>query len=386
MNACFLVGVASAALYLAILLVKAWRSWRYAVRHPENDRLNGSVTVLQPILGGDPFLGQALLTNLQNASDETVFVWLVDETDAIGRQVVEPLALTNSNRIQLVLCPPCPAGINPKLFKLNLAVPQITTEFVAVLDDDTMLAAEHLPRAMASLSTCEVYTGLPRYAPGNNLSSSLVAHFVNNNSILTYLPMLDWTGPLTLNGMFYVLRSDYLKSLGGFELIVDQLCDDYAFARLVLSHGGRLRQGTTSQLLRTSISGPGHYVRQMHRWFLFANQLVLDQTLPIQLLLVVLLGLPPLLLWGSLLSLAGGWVGASVLISLLLIRHVVLQSLHRRLFPDPPQFSWILSLVAELLQPVHLVHASVSPVIAWRSRRIRVGRRGAFAYLTDDAP
>ena len=386
MTVCFLVGIISAALYLVILFAKVLLSWRYVARHPELESLDGSVTVMQPILGGDPFLGEALQINLRNAAVGTLFLWLVDENDVPGREVTEPIALTQPDRIRLILCPPCPPGINPKLFKLNIAVPDITTDFVAVLDDDTMLAPGHLQQAMATLSMCDLYTGLPRYSTGGNLGSNLVAHFVNNNSILTYLSLLDWTGPLTINGMFYVMRTEYLRSLGGFEAIQNQLCDDYSLARLVMRHGGRLRQGVTSQLLRTSIAGPRHYLRQMHRWFLFANVLVLDQSLPVQFLLVVLLGLPPLLLWGSLLSLAGGWIGTLVLITLLVIRHVTLRSLQHRVFRDPPQFSWGLSVLAELLQVVHLAHAGVSPVIVWRSRRIRVGRHGGFTYLPDVPP
>ena len=384
MNACFMVGVVSASLYLALLLTKAFLSIRYAARHPETDVLEGHVTVLQPILGGDPFLEQALQTNLQNAGNGEVFVWLIDEDDQPGRQVAEPIARTNSSQIRLVLCPPCPAGINPKLFKLNRALPDVTTDFVAVLDDDTMLSAGHLQKAMAALSTCDLYTGLPRYAPGENLWSSLVAHFVNNNSILTYLSLLDWTGPFTINGMFYVMRTDTLRKLGGFEPILNQLCDDYSLARLVQHSGGRIRQGVTSQLLHTSISGPRHYLRQMHRWFLFARLLVADQLLVVQCLLMVVLGLPPLLLWGSLLSLAGRATGVLIVVLLLAARQSILWLLQQRIFADPPSSSWLISPIAELLHVVHLIHAGVSPVITWRSRRIRVGRRGSFTYLTDD--
>lgn len=379
MNSWFLAGISSAALYLAILLIKALLSWRYVVRHPENDVLDGEVTVLQPILGGDPFLGPALQANLQAASPQTKFVWLIDEDDLTGRQVAE--AIPTGEQVRLVLCPPCPAGANPKLFKLNLALPDVTTDYVAVLDDDTMLSSRHLQHAMAILSTCDLYTGLPRYAAGNNLWSNLVAHFVNNNSILTYLSLLDWTGPLTINGMFYVMKTQTLRTWGGFESILGQLCDDYALARLIMKSGGRIRQGVTSQLLQTSISGPRQYLRQMHRWFVFANVLVQDQLFVVKVLLVVFLGLPSILLWGSLLCLAGGWTGGLVLLVVLVVRHLCLRVLHRRVFPQPPPFSFVLSLVAELMQAVHLVHASVSPVIIWRSRRIRVGRNGSFAEL-----
>jgi ceramide glucosyltransferase len=267
------------------------------------------------------------------------------------------------------------------LFKLDLALASVTTEFVAVLDDDTMLSSEHLPRAIAALDACDLYTGLPQYSADGNLSSRLIAHFVNNNSILTYLPLLDWCGALTINGMFYVMRTGYLRGIGGFQPIVGQLCDDYALARLVIEKGGRIHQGATSQVLHTSLDGPRQYIRQMHRWFLFANILVVDQPMLVQAVLVVFLGLPSLLLWGSFLCLCGGWPGVASLAALFVIRHQIIRSLHRRFLSPVPKFSAVLSIVSELLQPIHLMHASLSRTIVWRSRRIQVGRRGSFTYV-----
>ena len=380
-----IVGFASAGLYLLLLAAKALLSLRAAARRPEVEELDAPVTILQPILGGDPSLRETLQTNLKNASDSARFVWLIDEADTVGREAAEPLVCSavSPERATVILCRPCPAGINPKLFKLNLALPGVATEYVAVLDDDTSLSPEHLPRAIAALTDADLYTGLPRYTPGVGLWSELVAQFVNNNSVMTYLSLLDWTGPLTINGMFYVVRTDTLRSWGGFQPILDQLCDDYALARLAQRHGGRIRQGTTSQLIQTFVDGPRRYVSLMHRWFVFANVLVLDQPFGRRLLLAAWLGLPPLLLWGSLLCGFGGWPGTAVLGSVLLIRHAVIRGLRRRFFGGPQAVPPIRSLTAELLQPPHLIHAILSPVIVWRSRRIRVGRGGAFTSLDE---
>jgi len=378
-----IIGFASAGLYLLLLAAKAILSLRAGARHREDEQLDAPVTILQPILGGDPELRSTLQANVRHISAAARFVWLIDEADSAGREAAEPLVASagSPERVTVVLCPPCPPGTNPKLFKLHRALPNVTTEYVAVLDDDTLLDPEHLPRGIAALATADLYTGLPRYAPGIGLWSDVVSQFVNNNSIMTYLSLLDWTGPLTINGMFYVLRTDTLRGWGGFQAILNQLCDDYALARLVQQSGGRIRQGTTSQLIRTFVDGPRRYVSLMHRWFVFANVLVLDQPFPRRLLLAVWLGLPPLLLWGMFLSGLAGWIGLATLGLILVVRHAVIRGLRRRFFlghqPVPP----LRSLLAELLQPLHLAHALVSPVILWRSRRIRVGRAGEFTSL-----
>lgn len=380
-----IVGFVSAGLYLLLFAAKAILSLRAAARRPEVEQLDAPVTILQPILGGDPALRATLQGNLRRISPAARFVWLIDEADRTGRDAAEPLiaAANPPERVRVQLCGDCPPGINPKLFKLNLALPGVTTEYVAVLDDDTSLAQEHLPRAIAALADADLYTGLPRYVRGIGLWSDLVAQFVNNNSVMTYLSLLDWTGPLTINGMFYVLRTDTLRSWGGFQPILDQLCDDYALARLAQRHGGRIRQGTTSQLIRTFVECRRRYVSLMHRWFVFANVLVLDQPLGRRLLLALWLGLPPLLLWGAFLCGLGGRPGLIVLGAVLLIRHAVIRGLRQKFFGGPQPVPPLRSLVAELLQPLHLIHAVLSPVIVWRSRRIRVGRGGAFTSLDE---
>ncbi len=382
MNIAFLTGCIAAALYLAILLVKSFLSLRHFARHPESEEIERPITVLQPILGGDPGLQEALETNLRNAS--TCAIPLAGRRArfhrprgdlTIGRassgSSSQRFSVPNARRAAIRSCS-----------SFDLAFPQIESEFFAVLDDDTMLSSGHLEKAIAALANCELYTGLPRYSTGSNVWSKLVAHFVNNNSILTYLSLLDWIGTLSINGMFYVMRTATLRKAGGFEPILTQLCDDYALARLIRDGGGRIQQGVTSQLIATSIDGPKHYVRLMHRWFLFATVLVRDQTLLTQGLLLLMLGMPSLLLWLSLLCLTGGWIGVVVLVQLLGYRHLVLIALHRRVFPLPPTLSWWTSPVSELLQTIHLGHASFSRVIVWRSRKMRVGSKGSFVEVS----
>jgi ceramide glucosyltransferase len=378
-------GMLALGLYLLILLVKAGLAWRYVRLHPEARIESATVTVLQPILSGDPLLERALRTNLESTTEAAQFLWLLDEDDAEAWRIANELVERFPGRVKLESCPPVEEGVNPKVVKLHQALPNVTTDFVAVLDDDTMLLDENLPKAVAMLESCDLYTGLPCYVADGNLWTSLVAHFVNNNAVLTYLPLLGFAKPLTINGMFYIMRTDRLRALGGFEPILRRLCDDYALARLARRGGCDIVQGITPQYLRTSISGPGHYFRLMHRWFLFANTLVTDQNLGVTLVLFLTLGLPPLLLWIGLASLAGGVLGAMAFIGALVVRHLVLRSLHRLVLKRLPHFSPAVSLLAELLQPIHWGHAMLQRVIVWRTRTIRPGKDGRFTYVGSDS-
>jgi ceramide glucosyltransferase len=389
---------------------------RYAAAHPESAQREASVTIAQPILGGDPFLEEALRRNVESAPPFARFLWLVDEDDALGRQAAAKFA--GHERVAILHCPAVRGAENPKSAKLQRALDVVETEFIAVLDDDTILAPEHLPRALAALDTCTLYTGLPCYLRGPNVWSSLVAHFVNNNSITTYLPLLPLIGPLTINGMFYVLRTADLVRAGGFRAIAGKLCDDYALATLIREQGGTIRQGITPLTLHTTVPSPSDYFRIMQRWFLFANVLVRDQPPTVKLILFVFLGMPPLLLWLGFAAIAAGWSGVAILAAVLVARHTLLRALHRDVFgkfvplssrakrsdPDQltdrfagarddsadarddsgttlPEFDWWMSIVAELLQPLHWLHATLRNTIVWRTRRIRVALDGTFVYL-----
>ncbi|MDA7527588.1 glycosyltransferase [Planctomicrobium sp.] len=376
------IGYTCTVGYLALLFAKAVLSLRYFYTHQEIEEKAAAVTVLQPILGGDPYLETALRTNLKTAPPNANFIWLMDADDDIGNTVAEKVASEFPQQVKIVICPQCPPEANPKVWKLHTVLDSVETEFVAVLDDDTVLDAHHLNRAIAVLDECDLYTGLPHYLSGQTRWSSLIAHFVNNNSILTYLSLSAWIRPITINGMFYVLNTETLRRYGGFEPILNELCDDYAMAKLVRQHEGKIRQGVSSQTVQTSADSGRRYFQIMHRWFVFANVLVHDQSIGIKFLLLIFLGVPPLLFVGSFSLLATGWFGVTQLVTFLVIRHYVIGSLHRRVFEERIKFSFLHSVISELLQIVHYFHAMFSPVIQWRRHRIRVHLDGTFETQT----
>lgn len=379
----FVLGVCCLVLYVLIRLVQLVLVIIYAWRFRVPTRATGTLTILQPILSGDPALTETISANLDHATNETQFIWLVDDNDTVGQEIANKLRDKTSKQVQIITCPPCPANNNPKVFKLQQALPLLETEFTAVLDDDTILGENQISQAIGELSQCDVYTGLPSYTCDGNAWSSLLAHFVNNNSIVTYVPLLNFFRPVSINGMFYVLRTSTLKKWDGWSETMSELCDDYAFSKLAHRHGARIRQGLSIQRVGTSVTDARHYRQLMHRWFLFAELLVRDQPIPIQLLLLILLGLPPLLLWGSLCCLAVEPAGGILVISLLVLRHAEIRLLHRHIFRFSPQFSMWRSLVSELLQPIHALHAFFQKTIIWRSRRIRVHRDGTFSYIME---
>jgi ceramide glucosyltransferase len=379
-------GLFALGLYLLLLVVKAYLSLRYARRYPEKfesrELSNEPLTIMQPILSGDPLLESSLRHNLEQAPARVQFLWLVDEDDKEAQRVTGKLA-EEFKDVQIIPCPRVPERMNPKSFKLEYAFDKVLTPLIAVLDDDTLLSKQSLEGARIALQNADVYTGLPYYLPGNNFWSSLVAHFVNNNSIMTYLPLLNFIEPLSLNGMFYVIKKETLEHVGGFKAILYQLGDDYAMAKLVKSRGGTIIQGIAPQAVQTSVINFKHYLSLMQRWFLFAQLQVMDQALSAKLLLLIFLGLPAILLLIGIASLAVSWLGLMILLLVFALRYFILRRLQRRLFSELKGFSFFTSILSECLQPFHMVHAALVKRIQWRTRVIQLQRNGTFSYLED---
>ena len=374
--------VASVA-YLAVLVSKLALAIRSARRAEKFSPCGfADVTVLLPVVSGDPRLGEILRTSLR-ALDGAEFIWLVDEDDAPARELCAqlqrefPSALT-----RIALTPPPPDGHNPKLHKLAFVEREIRTRVVIVLDDDTAPTPAAGAALLGALPRCELATGLPFYLDGPGIGTRLVTQFVNNQAILTYLPLLAFHPPITINGMFYAMETAKLRALGGFAPQVGHVTDDFAMARLILNTGGRIEQTAEPHFIATTVSDAGHYVRLMHRWFVFASLLLRAQPLRWRFIILGLHGLPPLLLWlafvASLLAPDGrAW---SALAALVIGRAAMILAV-QRIVAGRTAHAPVLSLCAELLQPFHLAHAACQRTILWRRRRIRVRADDDFDYV-----
>lgn len=369
-----LVVAGLAAACLALLAAKAFLALYVARREERVPPSTGAgVAIAQPILAGDPQLAMVLAANLRELPAAR-FLWLVDEDDPEAQAVCRGLAASHpAARIEVLVCPPPPEGINPKLWKLDLARPAIREAVLLVLDDDTRMPAETLAALLRALEDHQLATSLPGYLDDGRPPSRLLAQFVNNNAALLYLPLLPFLPPPTINGMAYALRTRDLEEQGGFASILRSLTDDLAVAERTLAAGGRIFQSARPHQVQTTVRDGRHYVQLMHRWFLFAFLLLRKQPAGLRLAISILGALPPLLLGGLAVScaLAPSAPAACILAACLILRALGLIALQRAIYGRPLHAPFS-SLVSELLQPFHLLHALVWRRIVWRTRHYRV--------------
>ena len=377
---------------IILLILKLFFSFAYFYKIDkfEKTEINEKkYTVLQPILSGDPRLEEDLIANLKNTTDMK-FIWLVDKSDKVAINTVENILKDKnySNRIEVYYLDDVPQELNPKIFKLAQVVDKIKTEYSIILDDDAVIDRKKLDE----LSVYEkdksewIATGIPFNYNIKGFYSKLISAFINSNSIFSYFSMSFLKENKTINGMFYILRTDILKKYSAFEEIKYWLCDDLALATYLLSKKIKIIQSTIFCNVRNTVPSLRRYILLMKRWLLFSN-VYMKNAFSVKFLLIILLPtlLPTILLFFSF------YLGLDYLVMVLnlfigkialfhIVRIFIYQgredetSSKKSLFTFSPQTTEILyELLSEFLLPFMLVYTLLTPpVILWRNKKIRV--------------
>jgi ceramide glucosyltransferase len=382
---------------VALLAARAWQH-RGVVRFFRDFEVPApwrpeKLSVLAPVVGGDPHLADSLTANLSQPFEAPVeFLYLLDEDDHAGAAAVDEAERRAGGRagvvVRRIVCPPPPDRCSPKMFKLVEGLPHCDGDVVVVLDDDTVLDGRDLPECLAHLGRKEVglVFGLPYYASFDNLWSSLIAYFVNSHALLTYLPYVRRAEPVTINGMFYALRREALDAMGGFRGLEPILADDFAIARRVKDSGYRLAQSRLRHAIRTHVRSFREYRRLLGRWMTFPRETVVGALHGWERALVVAFGLIPVLVPVLFLALAiavPGPLTASLLAACLLQHWLAFVHLDRAYLRggSPLGRSWMVPLI-QLLLPLHVVAGLFGRnQVDWRGNIIQVEPGGEFHYL-----
>jgi len=237
------------------------------------------VSILQPILSGDPTLFTGLEKNLVTQTRYSLeFLWLVDEDDIEAQRICQTLIESHPEKhARIILIPPPGIYQNPKMVKLIQGAQLAHGDVLCVLDDDTRLPDCGLETCLPYLDLPDVGIafGLPYYVSFGNFWSRLVAYFVNSHSLMSYVPYAMLTWPVTVSGMFYAIRREVLDQIGGFNGLENILADDFAIAQRMRYHGFRLAQTPLRHSISTWVGSSRGYLSLIQRWFIFPRESML---------------------------------------------------------------------------------------------------------------
>ena len=370
-----LIFIIIAVAYLLLFLVRWLLSLIYYKKGKSDvtDFPEELFTVVQPILSGDPRLESDLRANLQQT--KTVeFYWLIDQSDTEAQRVANKICQDElfSQRIRIFLIEDVPQGINPKSYKIEQVVEDLTRPYLIVLDDDSVIDFSKMGELTTYLGQEVILTGIPYNQERSNFWSKLVAAFVNGNSLITYFTMAQVEANHSINGMFYILPVELAKDQGLFTAIKDYLCDDLAVADFLRSKGVSIIQTRVTCNVRTTIKDVKQYLLQMKRWLLFSS-IYLKEHLDWK--LFSLIGLPSFLPLPTLiLSIILGWPYLLLALSLLVFKAVWMLLYRQSILPSHLHLDEVVyEVLNDLLLPWLFIYVLMTPpVINWRGRKIRV--------------
>ena len=370
-----LIFIIIAVAYLLLFLVRWLLSLIYYKKGKSDvtDFPEELFTVVQPILSGDPRLESDLRANLQQT--KTVeFYWLIDQSDTEAQRVANKICQDElfSQRIRIFLIEDVPQGINPKSYKIEQVVEDLTRPYLIVLDDDSVIDFSKMGELTAYLGQEVILTGIPYNQERSNFWSKLVAAFVNGNSLITYFTMAQVEANHSINGMFYILPVNLVKDQDLFTAIKDYLCDDLAVADFLSSKGVSIVQTRVTCNVRTTIKSATQYLLQMKRWLLFSS-IYLKKHLDFK--VFTLIGLTSFLpLPIILLTLFLGWPYLLVALVLLLIKAIWMLLYRQSILMNQLHLDEVLyEVLNDFLLPWLFLYVLLTPpVINWRGRKIRV--------------
>ena len=370
-----LIFIIIAVAYLLLFLVRWLLSLIYYKKGKSDvtDFPEELFTVVQPILSGDPRLESDLRANLQQT--KTVeFYWLIDQSDTEAQRVANKICQDElfSQRIRIFLIEDVPQGINPKSYKIEQVVEDLTRSYLIVLDDDSVIDFSKMGELTAYLGQEVILTGIPYNQERSNFWSKLVAAFVNGNSLITYFTMAQVEANHSINGMFYILPVNLVKDQDLFTAIKDYLCDDLAVADFLSSKGVSIVQTRVTCNVRTTIKSATQYLLQMKRWLLFSS-IYLKKHLDFK--VFTLIGLTSFLpLPIILLTLFLGWPYLLVALVLLLIKAIWMLLYRQSILMNQLHLDEVLyEVLSDFLLPWLFLYVLLTPpVINWRGRKIRV--------------
>lgn len=354
--------------------------WRladlYVKQTGTSQRINEkNYTVLQPILSGDPRLEEDLRANLLQTS-EMFFIWLVDKSDPVAQEITATILkeANHARRVRVVLLDDVPQEVNPKVYKLKQVIREIQTEYFIVLDDDSVFNRKRLDEMSHYEKRTDewIVTGIPYNDGQTGIWSKLVAAFVNSNSLLTYFSMARVQANQTINGMFYISRTETFCRLNVFERVQYELCDDLAVAAFLQRQGVKIIQSRIPCNVRNTVLEPKKYVLLMKRWLLFAA--IYMKTFPslaLFLLVIVPSFLPGLLL---LFSLFLGWKFLVTSLLLFIGKALLLRQFRNKVLEQKEKNRAVFyEVLNDLLLPVLFIYTIMTPpIIQWRNKKIKV--------------
>jgi ceramide glucosyltransferase len=233
---CLLFYALSAVGLVSFLSARRKQSTQPAVQLP-------SVSILKPLKGIDPEIWESFYSHCEQDYPEFQLIFGVSDPNDPAIVLVRRLqAQYPKLTIELVDCSRI-LGANVKVSTLVQMLSAARHEILLVNDSDIRVPRDYLRRVVAPLadSSIGLVTCLYRGIAARTLGSRLEALGIATDFVPGVLSARVLEGGLHFAlGSTMVFRKADLASIGGFEVLLDYLADDYELGRRIAVHDKRV--------------------------------------------------------------------------------------------------------------------------------------------------
>jgi ceramide glucosyltransferase len=202
-----------------------------------------SVSILKPLKGIDPEIWESFCSHCEQDYPEFQLIFGVSDPSDPAIALVRRLqAQYPKLTIELVDCSRI-LGANVKVSTLAQMLPAARHEILLVTDSDIRVPRDYLRRVVAPLADSSVglVTCLYRGIAAKTLGSRLEALGIATDFVPGVLSARVLEGGLHFAfGSTMVFRKAGLASIGGFEVLLDYLADDYELGRRLAAQDKRV--------------------------------------------------------------------------------------------------------------------------------------------------
>ena len=201
------------------------------------------VSILKPLKGVDPEIWESFCSHCEQQYPEFELIFGVsDPADPACEAVRKLQAKYPARSIKLVVCERV-LGANVKVSNLAQMLPEARYEILLVNDSDIRVAPDYLRQVVAPLADPQIglVTCLYRAEPATTLGSRLEALGVSTDFMPGVLSARFLEKGMHFGlGSTLVFRRRDLVSIGGFEVFLDYLADDYELGRRIALSGKQI--------------------------------------------------------------------------------------------------------------------------------------------------
>ena len=201
------------------------------------------VSILKPLKGVDPEIWESFCSHCEQDYPEFELIFGVSNPDDPAIEVVRKLrAKYPSRKIELIVCDHI-LGTNIKVSNLVQMLPAARHELLLVNDSDILVPADYLQKVITPLTESSVglVTCLYRGIAGPTLGSRLESLGISTDFVPGVLSARFLEKGLHFGlGSTLAFRRRGLEAIGGFEVLLDYLADDYELGRRIAAAGKRV--------------------------------------------------------------------------------------------------------------------------------------------------